>query len=192
MVTPTFLYGAGTWTLSADRAQRIRSAHRRMLRWILGAGRRVLSTDQESGAASESSDDAPMEAASQPEFDSEEEPEELEIESWIDWVRRTTHIAEENLRKAGLEDWVRAVRRKQWRWAGHIARRADDRWSTRLLTWTPCGGSRCRGRPNKRWGDQFDDFFAKYNGSPRGLWHLLALHRDDWHALENAYANSDF
>eukprot|EP00973_Karenia_brevis_P033246 4586825-Karenia_brevis.AAC.1 len=30
----------GTWTLTAERERKIRSVQRRMLRWILGTGRR--------------------------------------------------------------------------------------------------------------------------------------------------------
>ena len=40
IVTPTFLYGSGMWTLTAERERRIRTTQRRMLRWMLGAGRR--------------------------------------------------------------------------------------------------------------------------------------------------------
>ena len=39
MVAPTFLYGSGTWTLTAERTRQIQTAQRRMLRWMLGVGR---------------------------------------------------------------------------------------------------------------------------------------------------------
>ena len=40
VVTPTFLYGSGTWTMTAERERRIRTTQRRMLRWMPGVGRR--------------------------------------------------------------------------------------------------------------------------------------------------------
>ena len=53
-----------------------------------------------------------------------EEDGKLSHESWVEWVKRTTHIVEEQLAKTGLDDWVTAVRRKLWRWAGHLATEA--------------------------------------------------------------------
>ncbi|KAK6726734.1 hypothetical protein RB195_004823 [Necator americanus] len=41
------------------------------------------------------------------------------------------------------------------RWAGHIMRRIDDRWTKRTLEWTPRDAKRPRGRPPTRWGDVF-------------------------------------
>ena len=41
------------------------------------------------------------------------------------------------------------------RWAGHIVRRTDDRWTKRAVDWTPRGYTRPRGRPPIRWADVF-------------------------------------
>jgi hypothetical protein len=85
MVTPTFLYGSGTWTVTAERERKIRTTQRRMLRRILGSGRKPLAPSEKSD-----SDD-----------DDISEPEEIEgeadmtEESWLDWIRRTTKVAEE-------------------------------------------------------------------------------------------------
>lgn len=160
MVTPTFLYGSGTWTVTAERERKIRTAQRRMLRWILGSGRKPL-------APSENNDS---------EYDDISEPEEIEgeadmtEESWLDWIRRTTKVAEEHLHKSGLDDWVTAVGRKKWRWAGHLARRSDGRWDRRLLTSSPLEGRRNRGRPCKRWSSDLDEFFQTKAGYPRNSW----------------------
>ncbi|KOB71517.1 Endonuclease-reverse transcriptase [Operophtera brumata] len=35
----------------------------------------------------------------------------------------------------------------KWKWAGHIARVKDNRWSERVLHWWPRDGKRERGRP---------------------------------------------
>eukprot|EP00973_Karenia_brevis_P079033 10967489-Karenia_brevis.AAC.1 len=73
----------------------------------------------------------------------------MEVDDWVEWVQRATHTAEEHLRRCGIEDWVTAQRRKKWRWAGHLARRADGRWSTKLLEWTPVDGFRNPGHPTR-------------------------------------------
>ena len=120
------------------------------------------------------------------------EPEEVEGEAeqnhedWVAWVKRTTHVAEECFKQAGLEDWVTAVRRKHWRWAGHLARREDGRWSSKLLTWCPTG-RRDRGHPCKRWVDDLNSFFNRRDGSPNGCWHAVAQNREQWQSLEEAF-----
>ena len=191
VVTPTFLYGSGTWTLTAGRENRIRTTQRRMLRWILGAGRRLipttpckaLDTSLESESSSSSSGGINT------------EPEEIENEAstnhedWVDWIRRTTHLAEEHCQRAGLEDWVAAVRRKHWRWAGHLARRTDGRWSSQLLSWVPLG-RRSRGHPCKRWSDALDEYFFKTVGLPRGSWQVVAMDRLQWHSLEDDFVKA--
>ena len=63
-------------------------------------------------------------------------------ETWVEWIHRATNIAEDSLRKAGLDDWVVGQRRKYFRWAGHVTRRVDRRWSTRLLDWRPVEGEK--------------------------------------------------
>jgi hypothetical protein len=41
----------------------------------------------------------------------------------------------------------------KWRWAGHISRRTDNRWSNRFLEWRPRLGKRSVGRPQARLSD---------------------------------------
>ena len=101
-------------------------------------------------------------------------------ETWPDTVTtsrklRTTHRALERCllkynrrtqRQAGLRssDLRRMSRLRDpaeytWkakhRWAGHIVRRTDDRWTKRTLEWIPSEVKRPRGRPPKRWADVF-------------------------------------
>ena len=104
VVTPTFLYGGGTWTLTSDREHKIRTTQRRMLRWMLGAGRRKLEPEQN-------------ELADEPEPLEAECEQHMSHETWIDWMIRTTGIVVEQLSRTGLDDWVTAARRKNWRWA---------------------------------------------------------------------------
>ncbi|KAE9420683.1 hypothetical protein Angca_006418, partial [Angiostrongylus cantonensis] len=41
--------------------------------------------------------------------------------------------------------------RAKHRWAGHIIRRTDDRWTKRTVEWTPRECKRPLGRPPTRW-----------------------------------------
>ncbi|KAK6749854.1 hypothetical protein RB195_002081 [Necator americanus] len=54
-----------------------------------------------------------------------------------------------------LRDPAEYVSKAKHRWAGHIMRRIDDRWTKRTLEWIPRGAKRSRGRPPTRWGDVF-------------------------------------
>ena len=140
VVTPAFLYGSGTWNFTAARERKIRTTQRRMIRWILGAERKKVDLEENEG------DDSDSEL----EPDNDDDSKEMDHETWVEWIVRTTGIVEGQLGKAGLDDWCTAVRRKKWRWAGHLARRDDGRWSTRRLDWQPLKGQRKRGRPCKK------------------------------------------
>eukprot|EP00973_Karenia_brevis_P036190 4990872-Karenia_brevis.AAC.1 len=126
-----------------------------MLRWMLASGRRLISkgiqVDKDEESSGTSSDGAQL--------SDESEQDEPMLESWVDWIRRTTEVAEEQLRKLVLDDWVSAQRRRKFRFTGHVLRREDDRWSKQVLVWTPQEGYRHRGHPRKRWRDVFDKFF---------------------------------
>ena len=146
-VTNTVLYGSGSWVMTAGRAQKLRSAQRRMLRWMLNSGRKTLAISEKDEVETDT--------------EVEEPTEELEetLESWTDWIRRTTHTAEYHLLHAGAEDCVEGQRRRKWRWAGHVARRQDRRWSSLMLAWQPEGRKSRLGRPKCRWRDEFDGVF---------------------------------
>ncbi|KAK6760946.1 hypothetical protein RB195_022136 [Necator americanus] len=54
-----------------------------------------------------------------------------------------------------LRDSAEYVSKAKHRWAGHIMRRIDNRWTKRTLEWIPRDAKHPRGRPPKRWGDVF-------------------------------------
>lgn len=68
----------------------------------------------------------------------------------------------------------------KWKWAGHIARLKDQRWTKTVTLWRGPSGKRCRGRPYARW----DDEIKKIAG-PK--WHQIAQDREKWKALEEAF-----
>ncbi|KAK6732235.1 hypothetical protein RB195_016553 [Necator americanus] len=68
--------------------------------------------------------------------------------------RRTQHLA--NLRSSDLRgisrlrDLAEYVSKAKHKWAGHIMRRIDDRWTKRTFEWIPRDAKRPRGRPPTR------------------------------------------
>ena len=170
VVTPTVLYSSGTWTMTTARVNALRCAQRKMLRAILGKGRQLVepsNSNDESIAA-----------------EREEMGEEEQMESWAHWIQRTTREAVEAMRKTGVTDWVEEQRRRLWRWAGHVARRTDGRWSKKAVLWTPTG-FRTKGHPKKRWDDVINAYFSVQFGSRN--WMRYAQDRDLWHAMEKSF-----
>ena len=68
----------------------------------------------------------------------------------------------------------------KWRWAGHLARTEDSRWTLRTTTWQGPQGKRKRGRPVERWHDEIVEFAGK-------SWLEKAKDRTRWKLLEEAY-----
>ena len=81
--------------------------------------------------------------------------------------------------KTGLTDVLEKVYRKKWKWAGHLARLRDDRWTVRTTFWTPYGHTRARGRKRTRWRDDLHGFSS--------TWYQEARDRGVWKAAEEAF-----
>ena len=114
----------------------------------------------------------------------EDEEEGEEVEPWHEWTQRVTRMALEQMRKAQVDDWAAAARRKIWSLAGHISRRSDGRWSTVMLDWIPRGDRRA-GHPAKRWRDDIEkvsSIFLEEEGA--GEWRIAAESHEDWKGLE--------
>ena len=53
-----------------------------------------------------------------------------------------------------VTDIVQYLTNTKWKWAGHIARMNDNRWTIRSTVWQ-VKGVRSVGRPKRRWRDDF-------------------------------------
>ena len=107
-------------------------------------------------------------------------------ETYVEWLVRSTGVVEERREEAGVDDWIVAQRRRYWRWAGHVARCIDGRWTKTLLKWQPQNGFRHCGHPIKRWSDDLDNFFVAW-GFAKGEWTTVAQARDLWKSVENDF-----
>ena len=97
-------------------------------------------------------------------------------EDWVEYVRRSTNIAEAAAERHGFSNLTTRARLRKWVFAGKTLRHTDARWSTRLIRWVPWfrfDGNRDQGRPVTRWCDKF----VSYAG---GGWKEMALDGNVW------------
>ena len=85
-----------------------------------------------------------------------------------------------------VADWVAEQRRRKWRWAGHVMRRTDSRWSRRIVQWLPLGGQRRPGRPTTRWEDALETFANRLGFR----WENEALDQKDWKRWEATFVET--
>ncbi len=78
---------------------------------------------------------------------------------------------------------IRVIKRLKWKWAGHISRMKDNRWTYRSTFWFLAQNKRKKGKQKKRWRDDIGNFI-KYN-----LFHRIAIDRVEWDRLQEAYAH---
>ena len=115
----------------------------------------------------------------------EDELEREGDETWVEWIRRATERAGEAATRAKVVDLVEEQRRRQWRWAGHVARRTDGR---RPIDWEPVQGARRPGRPMTRWEDPLVRFAQEKGFS----WRELAKNRSDWDQEEAEFSRKSW
>ena len=60
-------------------------------------------------------------------------------------------------KRTKINDSIEYTLKQKWKWAGHIARMKDNRWTKRCTEWQPRRGKRSRGRPSRRWQDDITE-----------------------------------
>ena len=76
-----------------------------------------------------------------------------ETETWVEWVRRTTSKAREQLHANRIPQWTQMVKTRQDRWSSRLEELDTSRWAKQVLHWKAIG-YRSPGRPVKRWEDE--------------------------------------
>eukprot|EP00973_Karenia_brevis_P010521 1427247-Karenia_brevis.AAC.1 len=89
-----------------------------MLRKIVAVSRKMQDANSVSSSSSTSSSSSSSCPTSAKDLEDKVELED-NLESWLDWLRRATGIAEGLASKHGVSDWVEEQRRRKWRLAGH-------------------------------------------------------------------------
>ncbi|KAK6747700.1 hypothetical protein RB195_000723 [Necator americanus] len=88
--------------------------------------------------------------------------------------------------RSKIRDAAASPKECKIRWAGHVMRFNDNRWTKAMSDWVPCDIKRATGRPPTRWSDFFTKSFKeKYDAlrvprERRNHWATLAHDRDKW------------
>ena len=85
-------------------------------------------------------------------------------------IRKQTHF----------EDVQKHIGKQKWRWAGHLGRMHDNRWTKRCTEWQPREGRRNRGRPARRLRDDIEVTAGK-------TWMRKTKDREEWRRLSEGY-----
>jgi hypothetical protein len=178
VITPSVLYGCETWTLRQDQQQRLRTVQRKMLRMILCAKRRTISSEDAS-TKSDSTDGDSIE-------------QEALLEPWPAFLERTARWTEEQMGKAGQEEWLTQWRRRQWAWASKLQNKNAHKWSAAATLWNPLLHSRApcgrpQARPRKRWHEDMQAFLRHKFGESCESWHAIAMRSESWMGLSSEY-----
>ena len=78
-------------------------------------------------------------------------------------------------------DAIYLIRKNIWKWAGHIARLTDNRW-TYKVTHNQLYGKRKKGKPKARWRDNFGKMLKN------SFYSQIAPDRAEWARLGEAFA----
>ena len=96
-------------------------------------------------------------------------------------IKITDKIPNEEISvKTNTLNIIKHITNTKWRWAGHVARMQDNRWTIRTTEWQVRKGRRPRGRPKMRWKDDI----MKWQGAP---WTRTAKDRKKWKELTEGY-----
>ena len=58
--------------------------------------------------------------------------------------------------KTGVIDALQHMRKLKWKWAGHVARLSDERWTYLTTIWAGPSGKRARSHPKQCWVDKIE------------------------------------
>ena len=83
-------------------------------------------------------------------------------------------------KRTKIIDIIEHTLKQKWKWAGHIARLKDNRWTRRCTEWQPRRGKRSRGRSSRRWQDDI----TEKEGT---TWIRKATDRRQWKTLMEGY-----
>lgn len=99
-------------------------------------------------------------------------------------VKKMDKIRHEKIRSiTKATDALSYALKLKWKWAGHVARLTDGRWTIKTTLWEGPQGKRRRGRPLTRWEDEI-----KRIAGPN--WSQIAKDREKWSSLEEAFTQS--
>ena len=168
-VLPTVMYGCQSWTMTQDMMTTLKRPQRRMMRLIIKAPRRRQTPATPTGNIDrhnedQSTDDVNSTLSTDVDLENLIQLSEQELlEPWPEFIKRTTHGAEQLAKKHNVDDWTTHYFRQKWRWAARVAKQAHDRWSWLVAGWEPQAHdrrpcNRLSSRPRTRWDDDINHY----------------------------------
>ena len=194
VISPTVLHGSEAWTLTKDMAKVLKTTQRRMLRMVLGQGRRrtqrtvLAAADHDNAESEETEDDNP------PEDDSRDH-----LEPWVEWIKRVTNNVEESLKRLNIRTWVEQAKKRKWKFAAELfSGKGERKWTHMAIEWDPQIhrdasrplARRKPTRPNLRWADELQAF-VKNHLRPERQWNDVCSDPDFWRNCEDQFVNGD-
>jgi len=106
------------------------------------------------------------------------------IERSILNVKKKDHVKIQTLKQKLKNNVsiIKYVRKQKWRWAGHVARIKDNRWTYKVTFWYLSHMKRNRGRQMARWEDDINSFLGTKNFA------RIASDRLEWERLQDTFA----
>ena len=119
--------------------------------------------ESQEGSSTDTDCDQDSDVCSAEDSDIEIDTAEIQQEDWIEYMKRSTAAAAEEMRTAKIPCWIEMHRRMKWRLAMRIASLTKERWVRKAAEWNPGLSThikKCRavGRKKKRWEDEVNDF----------------------------------
>ena len=114
------------------------------------------------GSEQSSNKDQDSDVSFQEDQDEEIDKSEKE-EEWIEFIKRSTKKAQENVKKMKIPCWLEPHRSLKLRIAMRIASLPEERWTSKIIEWNfgldnKIKTNRSVGRPRKRWEDDINEF----------------------------------
>lgn len=103
------------------------------------------------------------------------------IERSILKIRKINKVRSDTIRqKTKLTDALTQALKLKWKWAGHVSRSTDSRWTIHTTQWKGPVGKRNVGRPYSRWADEIIQIAGKN-------WMDAGKDRESWKKMEEAF-----
>ena len=176
VVSPTVLYGCEAWSPTKRDEMFLQRTQRKMLRMILGAKRRTIVNPESNNT--------------------------VELETWVDWIKRVTHAVEDELSRMKIKNWVQQIRSRRWNYFGRVLTHDPSRWTRIAYTWDPslhldgpcfrsiqC--SRIQARPRTRWVDDLSKFCVNMEMDENGLLEAWK-NQAEWQHLREEFCKEDW
>ena len=112
-------------------------------------------------------------------------------------MKAATREVEQKMKEFKIKDWLHQQKTKKWEFAGHAARRTDERWTIKVLQMEKLQ-KRKQGGQNLRWSDDIRRFLDRtekeahrknnWKHKPKRVhWQKVAENREKWLWLKNKF-----